>query len=180
MNTMYPYSLLSKSLVILLKAEENSTKLCQHLKNPDASNFTNSTVEIETETSVLLMPCYIIGTWIFITGIGFVFLGFKNLSLPKYCQSKNTIEDKKFEKIDNISQQNKWQEIMLVFCGIISIFLINGIDITFQSQIYIYGLCGPLNLSPEYAGWLNTLYYANYMVGRLVSIPLSTIGNFPF
>ena len=46
---------------------------------------------------------------------------------------------------------------------------------TFQSQIYIYGLCGPLNLSPAFAGWLNTLYYANYMIGRLVSIPLSTV-----
>ena len=57
----------------------------------------------------------------------------------------------------------------------LSIVLTNGIDITFQSQIYIYGLCGPLDMLPEYAGWLNTLYYASYMVGRLICIPLSTM-----
>ena len=165
---------------MLPKEEENSVKLCQHLKNPEefiAANITNnSTVTNETfEWPVLFMPCYIIGTWIFVTSAGFIILGLKNIDLPKY--NNNQIDDKKVKIDEKKSRQKKYHGIVLVICGILSIFLTNGIDITFQSQIYIYGLCGPLNLSAEYAGWLNTLYYANYMVGRLVSIPLSTIGK---
>ena len=99
----------------------------------------------------------------------------RNLPLPKYQPELSSTEDQDKTQIESKPKQKKWHCITLVICGILSIVLTNGIDITFQSQIYIYGLCGPLDLSPEYAGWLNTLYYANYMIGRLISIPLSTI-----
>ena len=34
-----------------------------------------------------------------------------------------------------------------------------------------------LEMTPTNAGWLNTIYYAAYTIGRLVSIPLSTIAS---
>ena len=70
---------------------------------------------------------------------------------------------------------NSKRNIILILFGILFMFLSYGIDMYFQSQIYVFGLCGPLELSPEYAGWLNTIYFANYLLGRLTSIPVSTI-----
>ena len=66
--------------LLLPKEEENSEKLCYYLKHPEEfienSNNTIADVEDEaSELSVLFAPCYIIGTWIFITGAGFVFIG---------------------------------------------------------------------------------------------------------
>ena len=199
------------SLMLPKEKEQNSQNLCEYLRNPeniskpmlmanvssDESNLNNRT-EAKFEWPVLLMPCYIIGTWMFLASSGFVILGIRNLPLPNYFQ-KNLVavsssqinmkeESKQISKSIDVKEEEKEKiqkctkhysykkyEFILVFCGMLSIFLIAGMDLTFQSQIYIYGLCGPLNLSPELAGWLNTLYYANYMIGRLVSIPLSTI-----
>ena len=192
------------SLILPKEKEPNSQNLCEYLRNPesiskpmlmanvssDESNLNNST-ETKFEWPVLLMPCYIIGTWMFLASSGFVILGIRNLPLPNYFQKNlealsssliNMKEDsKQISKSIEIQEFQtkhfcyKKYEFILVFCGMLSILLIAGMDLTFQSQIYIYGLCGPLNLSPELAAWLNTLYYANYMIGRLVSIPLSTI-----
>ena len=66
--------------LLLPKAEENSDKLCYYLKNPEEFNDENSNNTMvkqdeASELSVLFAPCYIIGTWIFITGAGFVFIG---------------------------------------------------------------------------------------------------------
>ena len=72
--------------LLLPKEEENSEKLCYYLKHPEEfienSNNTIADVEDEaSELSVLFAPCYIIGTWIFITGAGFVFIGIILISL---------------------------------------------------------------------------------------------------
>merc|ERR1712141_385264 len=81
--------------LLLPKEKENSEKLCQYLKNPEAgdksmANVSESDVTIELEPSsewpVLVIPCFIIGTWIFVTGLGFLILGLRNLVLPKHHQ----------------------------------------------------------------------------------------------
>ena len=173
--------------LLLPKEKENSEKLCQYLKDPEGakSNVSESdgvTTELEpsSEWPVLVVPCYIIGTWIFVTGLGFVILGLRNLTLPKYHQQRQNVSnelevEEETNNDTNLKVQKKWISTIIVISGMISIIITEGIDMTFQSQIYIYGLCGPLNFSPAFAGWLNTLYYANYMIGRLVSIPLSTV-----
>lgn len=48
-----------------------------------------------------------------------------------------------------------------------------GVDGYFQSQTYTFGMCGPLELTPAEAGHLNTTYFAAYLIGRIISIPLS-------
>ena len=62
--------------LLLPKSEDNSEKLCQHLKNPEevVENSNNDTVGND-EMSVLFSPCYIIGFWIFMAGTGFVCIG---------------------------------------------------------------------------------------------------------
>ena len=183
----------SQNLCEYLRNPENSSSapmLFANISSSDESTL-NSSTETTFEWPVLFMPCYIIGTWMFFASLGFVILGLRNLALPNYFQ-KNVVAESSSSQIDMKEESNKQitksieeneknqscskkSEYILVFGGMLSMFLINGMDFTFQSQIYIYGLCGPLKLSPELAGWLNTLYYANYMIGRLVSIPLSTI-----
>ena len=104
-----------------------------------------------------------------IVTIGYFYQCFKNLKLP-FIQTNQNSNVK-----ENSMITNPRKDITLVIFGIAFMFLSYGIDMYFQSQIYVFGLCGPLKLSPEYAGWLNTTYFANYLLGRLISIPLSTL-----
>ena len=104
-----------------------------------------------------------------IVTIGYFYQFFKNLKLPlSQTNQNNNVKE-------NSMIANPRRDVTLVIFGIAFMFLSYGIDMYFQSQIYVFGLCGPLKLSPEYAGWLNTTYFANYLLGRLISIPLSTL-----
>ena len=101
----------------------------------------------------------------------------RNLKLPDFNSPKpdeKDLEDSTNGKVQT-SNSSKRKEVILVFMGIVFMFLAYGIDMYFQSQIYVFGLCGPFELSPGYAGKLNTTYFASYLIGRLLSIPISTI-----
>lgn len=119
------------------------------------------------------LTAYIIGSWTLLVGCGFLSLIVINLELPSYQEeilipTTNINETKPKES-------NPWVDRSLLFCGILFVFFLVGIDITFQSQIYIFGLCGPLKLSAQHAGWLNSVYFVSLLIGRIVAIPLSII-----
>jgi MFS family permease len=48
-----------------------------------------------------------------------------------------------------------------------------GLEGFFQSNIYTYALCGPLDMSPGQANLLNGLYFAAFVTGRLGGIFIS-------
>ena len=126
----------------------------------------------------LLTPCLIIGALTTSVTAGYAFQFARNLKLPDFKSSKpvdDNQEDATNEKVIKASSSSKRKEVILVFMGILFMFLSYGIDMYFQSQIYVFGLCGPFELSPSYAGKLNTTYFASYLIGRLLSIPISTI-----
>ena len=50
-----------------------------------------------------------------------------------------------------------------------------GMDSFFQSQTFTYGLCGPLELTTQEAGYLNSAFFGAYLFGRILGIPLSGI-----
>jgi len=71
-------------------------------------------------------------------------------------------------------QEPKCQDRIILSLGVLFFFLI-GVESFFHSQTYTFGLCGPLKLSSATAGYLNGIYFAPYLIGRLVSVPLSTV-----
>ena len=77
-----------------------------------------------------------------IVTIGYFYQCFKNLKLP-FIQTNQNSNVK-----ENSMITNPRKDITLVIFGIAFMFLSYGIDMYFQSQIYVFGLCGPLKLSP--------------------------------
>ncbi len=108
-------------------------------------------------------------------------LGVKGLNLPDFqstlTKPVQTIKEAaEVESLDeNIPKMSKARTNLILCSVCFFIFLICGLETVFQSKIYTYGLCGPLGLTPASAGWLYTIYYATYTLGRLCSIPLSTL-----
>ena len=113
--------------------------------------------------------------------MGYFFQCIRNLKLETYNHVNNGKKETNSSSaaagttLEDGNSNNSRRNIILILFGILFMFLSYGIDMYFQSQIYVFGLCGPLELSPEYAGWLNTIYFANYLLGRMISIPVSTI-----
>ena len=125
--------------------------------------------------STLFTPCLVIGIVTTFVTLGYFFQCIRNLKLETYVNGIKKDESASSTTIvEGNSKNNSKRNMILILFGILFMFLSYGIDMYFQSQIYVFGLCGPLELSPEYAGWLNTIYFANYLLGRLISIPVST------
>ena len=103
------------------------------------------------------MPCVLIGSWLFIVGLGFLILAMKDLKLPLHQQNNQlvSINDnaQEFVIVENAANNGPKYKIGALIClGVIFYFLFCGIDSYFQSQTYTYGLCGPLELSSDTAG----------------------------
>ena len=152
---------------------EASKELCAQLRNEVNETDSQNNVEIEIgQWSILIFPYFIVGLWTLITGTGLIFLALKGLKLPSYSTGLPEISDEKTD--ENVQKFSKWRCNCLLAQICLFIFLVGSLDNTFQSRIYTFGLCGPLDLNPSSAGALNTIYFANYLIGRLISIPLST------
>ena len=118
-----------------------------------------------------------VGVWVLFTAFGFVILGIIDLDLPSYS-GPSGIE----APISNIDQDYneppkfpKWRINALLWLMCLFIICIFSIDMIFTSESFTFGLCGPLKMSLSQAGWLNCVFLVNYLAGRLVSIPLSTM-----
>ena len=124
----------------------------------------------------MLLTSYIIGSWSLIVGLGLFILGIVNIELPSFQEEALVVTNNETKSADKQAKNNSsWLDRSLLFCGILFVFFMSGIDILFQSHIYIFGLCGPLKLSAQHAGWLNTVYFVSFLIGRIVGIPLSMI-----
>ena len=128
---------------------------------------------------ILTLPCLIIGSWLMCVGIGFIILAIKNQDLPNYFNRvivpvNDLTEEIKIQDDQKEQNQSSSSKNTLIGLGVLFFFLFCGIDSYFQSQTYTYGLCGPLGMSAESAGWLNSIYFGHYLLGRIISIPLST------
>ena len=123
-----------------------------------------------------MLTSYIIGSWSLIVGLGLLILGIVNIELPSFQEEVLVVTNNETKSADKQAKNNSsWLDRSLLFCGILFVFFMSGIDILFQSHIYIFGLCGPLKLSAQHAGWLNTVYFVSFLIGRIVGIPLSMI-----
>ena len=127
-----------------------------------------------------MLTSYIIGSWSLVVGLGLLILGIVNIELPSFQEEVLVVTNiDEITKTSADKQQAKNNSLLLdrllLFCGILFVFFMSGIDILFQSHIYIFGLCGPLKLSAQHAGWLNTVYFVSFLIGRIVGIPLSMI-----
>ena len=118
-----------------------------------------------------------VGLWVLFTAFGLVILGIKGLKLPSYS-GPSGIEvpiSNKDQDYNEPPKFSKWRINALLWLMCLFISVVTTLDMTFQSKIFTFGLCGPLKMSLSRAGWLNTVFFVNYLVGRLVSIPLSTM-----
>ena len=123
---------------------------------------------------ILTLPCLIIGSWLMCVGIGFIILAIKNQELPNYFNRvivpvNDVTEEIKIqdEQKDDISETQNRSKNTLICLGVTFFFLFCGIDSYFQSQTYTYGLCGPLGMSAESAGWLNSIYFGKFTYSDL-------------
>ena len=115
-----------------------------------------------------MLTSYIIGSWSLVVGLGLLILGIVNIELPSFQEEvlvvTNIDEITKTSADKQQAKNNSWLlDHLLLFCGILFVFFMSGIDILFQSHIYIFGLCGPLKLSAQHAGWLNTVYFVSFL-----------------
>lgn len=129
------------------------------------------------------MPCSIFGLAVLAVGLAFIILAFKNLHLPSFhCQIPVATTD--LEKASQSDQPNPIEEgqqpqnrttYIILFLSFLFYFLTCGLDTFFQSQTYTFGLCGPLEIGAKGAGWLNISYFGLYLIGRLISVPISAL-----
>ena len=117
--------------------------------------------------------------------------GCSSVVIPNFYSQIQT-KIKTTEELELIEEKKKLQESELlqtevtqpsetkihnqnaVLLGGFCFFILSaGVDAYFQSQTYTFGLCGPMELTPAQAGHLNTTYFATYLAGRILSIPLS-------
>ena len=75
-----------------------------------------------------------------------------------------------FQRNNGAACTKPWWPVLL---GSIFYFFNMGVDGFFQSQTYSFALCGPLELEPKAASYINFAYFGSYCLGRLISIPLS-------
>merc|ERR1712223_549461 len=66
---------------------ESTKAICDRLKNPDINDTTTNLEEINLigkseEWPILVKPCVLIASWLFIVGLGFLILAMKDLKLP--------------------------------------------------------------------------------------------------
>lgn len=126
------------------------------------------------------MPCSIFGLFVLGVALGFFILALKGLELPSFhCPSPVSTTSTDLEKTlpenqDTQQTQNR-NTYLILFMSFLFYFLTCGLDTFFQSQTYTFGLCGPLGIGAKGAGWLNISYFSLYLVGRLISIPLSAL-----
>ena len=164
--------------LFLPKSASESEAICQNLGRSDS--FTSALTDEETleeKFNALTLPFIIVAAWICIAGLGFIVLVITGLQLPEAKPEELELEET-HEDHQNNNQKNKFEakiQLALMIMAAILIFLVNGLDNLFQSFIYTIALCGPLRLPASTAGWLNTLYYSSYFIGRMISIPLAAI-----
>lgn len=120
-----------------------------------------------------------------ITGLGLMFLGFKNFKLPDFnpekpvakptaVQIQNSPEDEK--DLEMMTSNKKREHVICCIVGLLIYFEVS-LEMVFHSFSYTYGLCGPVKMTPIDAGWLNSIFFITFTVGRICSIPLSTFLN---
>ena len=127
-----------------------------------------------SDENIVSMTACIIGSWALVVSFGFFALAIKNLQLPSYQDEflVTTVDTKNKEDED---KKSKILDGTLILCGAFLVFFTASIDILFQSQIYIFGLCGPLKLTAQHAGMLNSAYFVSILIGRIMAIPLSMV-----
>ena len=166
---------------MLPQSNEASRDLCYKLKNPDYNSTLtqNSTVipENNSDWPVLTLPFLLVCLWILVSALGFVLLAVKGLELPNYAGSTElpTTVTSKDQELPNNKRYSKYRVNALLWLMCLFIIFVTGLDMTIQSKVFTLGLCGPLKMPLTTAGWLNTVFFLNYLAGRLVSIPLSTM-----
>ncbi len=197
----FPYSQLrfavaSLTPLFLPESAESKEEICGKLKNGGlesqlnltttlTSNFSKMYIKDEEENEepeqgsfemVMLGPCLIIGLWQLSVALLFLLQAGRNIELPTYQSNEDEEpEGVPAEGIVPKCKKTELKNMALIGLGFVFYVLFNGVDSYFKSQTYTYGLCGPLHMSANSAGWLNTLYYSLYLTGRLISIPLSTV-----
>ena len=132
----------------------------------------------EESLPILTKPFWIVGSWMLVTALGLIFLGFKNFQLPDYNPEKphrNEIETGDFKEDSPEVIKNKKRENIICWLTGLLIFFEVSLEMVFHSFTYTYGLCGPVKMTPVDAGWLNSIFFMTFTLGRLCSIPLSTI-----
>ena len=178
-----------------------SEEICAQLANPN-QNITEDTIGTLIEGKfdlqnvnfistfildswpILTRPFWIVGFWMLTTGLGLMFLGFKNFKLPDFnpdkpipttVQIQNSPEDEK-DLSSKLNVNKKREHVICWLVGLLIYFEVS-LEMVFHSFSYTYGLCGPVKMTPIDAGWLNSIFFITFTVGRICSIPLSTFLN---
>ena len=160
--------------MFLTQITTTSEEICARMRgNASAWEKENESLTLSTDQwPVVTFPSVLIGIWLAMVGTGFFILAFiAKIDLPNYhCpQMVSTVES------DPSSEKNcRFRKYLLLSLGLVLYLLTCGVDSYFQSQTYTFGLCGPMAMSAKDAGWLNSVYFLLYLVGRIISIPLST------
>ena len=110
-------------------------------------------------------PYIIIGVWHFLTAFGMIALGISGIEMPRYSSEYSGEKSLKFTNV------KFWKTLFVMIY--FYYFFTCGLEGFFMSMTYTYGLCGPLQMPPTEAGWLNSLYYGAFVFGRLLGIAIS-------
>jgi len=117
-----------------------------------------------------------------IPAIGFLMIVIIRLPMPIYSEEKDVEETKNGDigkkkndegPMSDAKQLVKHPKILLI-CGLLFCLFSCGIESSFQSQIFTFGLCGPHQLSPQQAASLTTTFAVAFLIGRFSGIALSS------
>lgn len=161
----------------LCSSEESSTEISPLFSATTSSNFSESPSILAEDTSVLggsvvglSWPFLIISAFHLVPVAIFVLTVMCRLVMPQFYENEKSEE----AGSETVKKKGVKYPNLILFLGLFFFILSCGIEASFQSQTFTFGLCGPHHLSPKQAASLTLTLSLAFLVGRFSGIFLAT------
>ena len=151
----------------LPEESENSQAVCQDNSTASTSCDFEGAVPIMSGLPSVFWPYIILSVIVVAVSLLFLPLALctssKNFKMPVY---KDDEEDEDAKTKDDFPRLFKWLPLIILVFFFYALSC--GIERIFQSTVFTFGLCGPLELQPKDASLSDNSYNGGFMVGRIV------------